>query len=337
MSTQLQTTHGGQMVTAEQAANLRTALQSSLYPGASDASVSMVLAYCQAAGLDPMTKPVHIVPISVKSGKKRDDGSDIYENRDVVMPGIGLYRVRAASTHAHEGTSDPTFGPMRTLNFRKKVTEWVSGKKQDKWVDEQLEYPEWCRVSVFRNVNGRTCEFPATEYWLENYATAGRNSDAPNEMWARRPRGQLVKCAEAQALRKAFPEFGGQPTAEEMEGRADVDAAPLPIAAVTTMPQRASVTGNTARPAPVVEPEVVDIDPDTGEVLDSQPTQAQQPAAGAELSAMPAPMRKMVMGKLEAAGLTLEQLAAAHPGIGSDGAKVADDFNRSVAWIKGQQ
>jgi hypothetical protein len=43
-------------------------------------------------------------------------------------------------------------------------------------------------------------------------------------MWARRPRGQLKKCAEAQALRMAFPEaVGAAPTAEEMEGRSLTD------------------------------------------------------------------------------------------------------------------
>jgi hypothetical protein len=38
-------------------------------------------------------------------------------------------------------------------------------------------------------------------------------------MWFKRSYGQLAKCTEAQALRKAFPEFGAQPTADEMEGK----------------------------------------------------------------------------------------------------------------------
>lgn len=38
-------------------------------------------------------------------------------------------------------------------------------------------------------------------------------------MWQKRPYGQIAKCAEAQALRKAFPEVGSAPTADEMEGK----------------------------------------------------------------------------------------------------------------------
>ena len=42
----------------------------------------------------------------------------------------------------------------------------------------------------------------------------------PNHVWERRPDGQLEKCAEAAALRRAFPEeLGNEYTAEEMEGQ----------------------------------------------------------------------------------------------------------------------
>ena len=327
---QLATTNGGGLMTADRAAAVRGALKSSLYPGASDASVDMVLAYCRAAELDPMTKPVHIVPISVKSGKKKDDGTDIYENRDVVMPGIGLYRIRAASTGAFVGVSDPEFGPTRTLDYRKKVTEWANGRRSDKWVDSRIEYPEWCKVSVYRLVGGQRCEFSAIEYWVENYATAGRNSDAPNEMWAKRPRGQLNKCAEAQALRKAFPEFGSAPTAEEMEGsELELPATP----AATQMPQRKAL----AQTEPVEDAEIVD--EETGEVTnEAKPEpQAEAKAAGGELSAMPAGMRRSIEAKLTAAGLDVAALAAAHPGIGTDAATAGPDANKAFAWIKAQQ
>ena len=199
-------------------------LQSSLYPGAKDASVEMVLGYCEAARLDPMQKPVHLVPMSVKVGKDRN-GDDVYENRDTVMPGIGLYRTQAARTGEYAGVDEPEFGPIKTLTYRKKKTEWVTenGKrvKKENWVDTTLEFPEWCKVVVYRVVKGVRCAFHAVENWTENYATAGRFSTAPNAMWEKRPRGQLAKCSEAQALRKAFPEaVGAAPTAEEMEGRA---------------------------------------------------------------------------------------------------------------------
>lgn len=172
-------------------------LQNSLYPGANIGSVQMVLGYCQASGLDPMQKPVHIVPMwDSKSGSMRD----------VVMPGVNLYRTQASRTGRFAGMSDPEFGPM--------LEEDIGGAK--------IRYPEWCRIVVKRLLdNGVVAEFSATEYWIENYAMKGgkEKSVAPNAMWTKRPRGQIAKCAEAQALRKAFPECGAQPTAEEMEGK----------------------------------------------------------------------------------------------------------------------
>ncbi|UIF90899.1 recombinase RecT [Cupriavidus necator] len=41
----------------------------SLYPGAKPESVVMAYEYCQAQGLDPLLKPVHIMQVSVKGAK----------------------------------------------------------------------------------------------------------------------------------------------------------------------------------------------------------------------------------------------------------------------------
>jgi len=176
---------------------LVTVLTNSLYPNASLPSVKMVLSYCKASGLDPMQKPVHIVPMW--DGKSRS-------MRDVIMPGVGLYRTQAARGGDYAGVTEPEFG--------EDVTEDVGGT--------QITYPKWCKVTVKRRLSdGVIVDFTAVERWKENYAVRGGKdkSIAPNAMWSKRPYGQLAKCAEAQALRKAFPEIGAQPTAEEMEGK----------------------------------------------------------------------------------------------------------------------
>lgn len=178
-------------------AELLTVLQSSLYPGAAVQSIKMVLGYCRASGLDPMQKPVHIVPMwDSKAGSMRD----------VVMPGIGMYRTQAARSGVYAGITEPEYGPD--------VTEKIGG------VD--TTYPQWCRVTVKRKMaDGSVADFTAVERWKENYAVKGgkEKSLAPNAMWSKRPYAQIAKCAQAQALRMAFPEIGAQPTADEMEGK----------------------------------------------------------------------------------------------------------------------
>ena len=209
----------GALVSAEQQEAIRTALKTSLYPGASDGSVDLVLSYCRASGLDPMTKPVHIVPMKVTTGKD-DRGWDVKETRDVIMPGIGLYRTNASRTGQYAGCSEPVFGPTRELTYKREIwTDGPNNKRIKKLVDGSMQYPEWCRVTVRKLLGSTVVEFTAVEYWLENYATKG-DEGAPNAMWEKRAFGQLAKCTEAQALRKAFPEaVGSQPTAEEMEGK----------------------------------------------------------------------------------------------------------------------
>lgn len=189
-------TRQGQEVTTD--ADLIQVLESSFYPGAAPQSIQMVLGYCKAAGLDPMQRPVHIVPMW---DNKRQD------YRDVIMPGIGLYRTGAARTGQYAGIGDPEFGPD--------ITEKIGFA--------EITYPQWCRVTVRRALaSGAVVEFAAREFWRECYAAkGGKQKDiSPNAMWSRRPYGMLAKCAEAQALRKAFPELGNAPTAEEMIGQA---------------------------------------------------------------------------------------------------------------------
>lgn len=173
-------------------------LQNSLYPGAKRESVEMVLSYCQVNALDPFTKPVHIVPMNVKQGDK-------YVWRDVIMPGIEMYRLKASRTNQYAGIDEAVIGP--------EITETLGGVT--------ITYPEWISITVNKLVEGKIVSFSSGKVrFKENYSTAKRGSIEPNAMWKKRPYGQLEKCAEALALRRAFPDaIGAQPTAEEMEGK----------------------------------------------------------------------------------------------------------------------
>lgn len=170
-------------------------LGESLYPGAKPQSIMLVMDYCRAANLDPMQKPVHIVPMWDKASNGM---------RDVIMPGVNSYRVNAMRSGDYVGITEPEFGPM--------IDGACVGMAG-------FQFPEWCKVTVKRMLRGAVAEFTAIEYWMENYATTKKTEITPNAMWKKRPRGQIAKCAEAQALRKAFPEIASAPTYEEMEGK----------------------------------------------------------------------------------------------------------------------
>lgn len=187
-------------------------IRNALYPGKSDQMVLLAIDYCRARGLDPIKKPVHIVPTW-------DDEAKRYV--ESIWEGINSHRVTAARTGSYSGQDEPAFGPM--------ITRALGGA--------QVTFPEWCKVTVYRLVHGHKCAFTSLVFWLETYARKNKEG-TPNRMWQTRPYGQIAKCAEAEALRKAFPEeLGGRQTAEEMEGRLvseDDVLPPTPVAATRT-------------------------------------------------------------------------------------------------------
>lgn len=205
-------------------------LCNNLYPGARSNSVLMVLDYCLSRKLDPMKKPCHIVPMQVK-----DVATNTTNWRDVVMPGIYEYRTTAHRTGLYLGHSKPEYGPMKK----------IAG----------VDAPEWCSMDFYRwhQPSGRTIEFPVTVFFDEVVAI-GRENNA-NSRWSKAPTQMLTKCCEAAGLREAFPEeFGGEATAEEMDGRVIDSTAIEPSTNVVQMPARrseqAAITGQTVTTAP---------------------------------------------------------------------------------------
>lgn len=175
-------------------------LMESLYPGAKAQSVVMVWDYCTARGLDPMKKPCHIVPMKRWDPQSR---KDVWY--DQVLPGIYEYRTTAMRTGEYCGMSEPEHGP-------------------------EIEYlgvmvPSYCKLIVYRwnDKAKEKCAYPAKAKFSE-YAGTYYDKDAGchklNSRWTKAPEQMIEKCAEAAALRKAFPdELGGEPTAEEMDGQ----------------------------------------------------------------------------------------------------------------------
>jgi phage recombination protein Bet len=188
-----------------------------IFPSAKTAgSVLLALSYCRRRNLDIFKKPVHIVPMwSTAKGQMVE----------TVWPGIAEIRTTAARTGKYAGIDAVEFGPMIPREFVGETTQWEedeqTGRKHKKKVTitKQVLYPEWASVVVYKMLDGQRCAYHAKVYWEEAYATIGK-TNVPNEMWEKRPRGQLDKCVEAAALRKAFPEeLGNTYAAEEMEGR----------------------------------------------------------------------------------------------------------------------
>lgn len=170
------------------------ALVEAVFPLATSVdSVILALSYCKARKLDPFKRNIHIVPIWNKQLNKMVD---------TVWPGIGELRTTAFRTGQYAGRGETVYGP----DITKKVG------------NVEVTFPEWAQVTVQRLVEGKLVNFAGPRvYWLETYAHAGRNDVSPNSMWARRTRGQIDKCAEAAALRSAFPEeIGNEYTNDEV-------------------------------------------------------------------------------------------------------------------------
>ena len=109
------------------------------------------------------------------------------KGRLTIQTGIDGYRLVAARTGQHAGTSDVVFQV------------------------EDSRYPTAATVTVSKLLpNGAIGQFTATARW-------GEYAQQNSPMWGRMPFLMLGKCAEALALRKAFPgELAGIYTSEEM-------------------------------------------------------------------------------------------------------------------------
>lgn len=203
-------------------------LANNLYPGASSESVIMVWDYCQARKLDPLKKPCHIVSMRVK-----DQKTNQWSYRDVVMPGIYELRTTAMRTGMYMGQGKPVYGEHVETYGGVLAPEWceIEVERWNPKAKRSVSYfgrAEFDEVCVTKTVKRKR---------MEGDKEIEEEHEVLNDRWARAPKQMLTKCAEADALRRAFPdELGGVHAEEEMHGRViDVPAQLQPLA---TEPQQ---------------------------------------------------------------------------------------------------
>jgi phage recombination protein Bet len=187
------------------------ALAEAIFPLArTPQAIMLALSYCRARGIDVFKRPVHIVPMW---------NAKLNREVETVWPGITEHRITAHRTDAYAGNDDVAFGPwVKDRLFEAESTP--KPPKKGRKYRSTVTYPEWAQMTVYKIVQGHRVAFvgPKT-YFLESFGWKS-GVRVPNERWTRAPHQMLEKCAEAAALRRAFPEeLGGQPVAEEMDGQ----------------------------------------------------------------------------------------------------------------------
>lgn len=183
--------------------------------GATDDELHLFVMQAQRMGLDPFARQIHAVKRSTWNATTRQN-----EDRMTIQVGIDGLRLVADRTGR--------YAPGKEASFTYKDGALVSAT-----------------AYVLKLVAGTWHECASTAFWNE-YAALKRDG-TPTQMWATKPHIMLAKCAEAAALRRAFPaELSGVYTDDEM-AQADNSA---PVIGVPLE----------AKPAPVQAPAVEIID-----------------------------------------------------------------------------
>lgn len=179
-------------------------LRDTICKGATPEEFQMFAYVCKKTGLDPFMKQVF--PVKRWDAKLRREVMTIQTS-------IDGYRLIADRTGKYAPGREPTF-VERADGTLISATAYV--KKQ--------------------TVDGTWHEIAATAYYDEycqKFADKATGEMKPTKFWADMPHSQTAKCAEALALRKAFPaEMSGIYTKEEMQQSEVVEVSVAPAAPV---------------------------------------------------------------------------------------------------------
>jgi phage recombination protein Bet len=170
-------------------------IKQQIAPRATDSELQLFLYQCQRTGLDALSRQIYAIHRSVKDGNN-------YAQKMTIQTSIDGFRVVAERSGSYAGQGEPEFV-------------------------EQDGKIICCKVRVYRFAKDGTRYEAAVgvAYWDEYVQNT--------PLWTKMRHTMIAKCAEALALRKAFPQdLSGLYTSEEMS-QADAEVQEAEVVSTT--------------------------------------------------------------------------------------------------------
>jgi phage recombination protein Bet len=188
---------------------------------ATNGDLAVFMHYCQKTGLDPFSRQIYMIC-------RREKQGDQWVDKQTIQVGIDGFRVIRDRIEQRQGV---------TVSYEDTV--WYDGDGGEHAVWLWDEAPAAARVVVVKN--GR--RFPGVVR-TASYMQRNKQGD-PAGQWRTQPDHMIEKCAEAFALRRAFPQdLGGVWLEDEMP------AVPADVARPNGRVTAAEITGEVVPPAP---------------------------------------------------------------------------------------
>lgn len=190
-------------------------LKKTVAKGASDDEFALFIELCNHTGLNPFAKQIYCL----QRRTKNEEGQ--WVNAMVTQTGIDGFRLIAERTEKYRGQTAPVFFD-------------AAGNEHKIWLDNRKP-PHACKVGVLKT----GFDEPMWGIVLYEEFVQKTKDGSPNVMWRTKPTVMLAKCAEAIALRRAFPqELSGIYAEDEMPPEHVEEREALQIPASATRPRQ---------------------------------------------------------------------------------------------------